>query len=191
MQVSTNVKIAMQCFENFWGGGNAPNALPWLRAWRRTYVIVVRWNDELCGGYKWVSRFETPSIRTRWTGERWVEQVSRLHVTACYRGNLDPLRRCPSGTLIAAHLEHISCTKRTSQAFHCKLRSTPSQGNYWTVRFLPLDRSENQLSTLKWVTQYQSASPHVVFIDLSKQHAWFPQEYVKTFSTHTGKIGIH
>jgi len=31
LKVSTNVKIAMQCFENF-GGRNAPIA-PWLRAW--------------------------------------------------------------------------------------------------------------------------------------------------------------
>jgi len=30
LKVSANVKIAMQCFENF-GGANAPNA-PWLRA---------------------------------------------------------------------------------------------------------------------------------------------------------------
>jgi len=37
----------------------------------------------LNGGYKWVSRFETPLIRTRyWTGERWVKQVSRFHGTA-------------------------------------------------------------------------------------------------------------
>ena len=32
---------------------------------RRTYVVVVRWTDELlCGGYKWVSRFEAPCICT-------------------------------------------------------------------------------------------------------------------------------
>jgi len=52
----------------------------------RTYVVVVKWTDEfLCGEHKWVSRFETPCIRTRWTGERWVEQMSRLHGdgTAC------------------------------------------------------------------------------------------------------------
>jgi len=30
---------------------------------RRTYVVVVRWTDELlCGGYKCVSPFETPCI---------------------------------------------------------------------------------------------------------------------------------
>jgi len=52
---------------------------------RRTYVVVVKWTDELCGGYKRVSRFETPCIQTRWTGERWVEQVSRIHDTACQR----------------------------------------------------------------------------------------------------------
>jgi len=31
LKVSTHVKISVQCFENF-GGGNAPNAPPWLRA---------------------------------------------------------------------------------------------------------------------------------------------------------------
>jgi len=31
VKVSANVKIAMQCFESF-GGANAPNAPPWLRA---------------------------------------------------------------------------------------------------------------------------------------------------------------
>ena len=47
-----------------------------IRPMRRTYVVVVRGTDELlCGEYKWVSRFETPCICTRWTGERWVEQV--------------------------------------------------------------------------------------------------------------------
>jgi len=42
-----------------------------IRPMRRTYVVVVRGNDELlCGGYKWVSRFEALCICTRWTGER-------------------------------------------------------------------------------------------------------------------------
>jgi len=30
-----------------------------------------------------LSRFEIPCIPTQWTGERWVEQVSRIHGTAC------------------------------------------------------------------------------------------------------------
>jgi len=42
-----------------------------IRPVRRTYVVVVRQTDELlCGGYKWVSRFEAPCICTPWTGER-------------------------------------------------------------------------------------------------------------------------
>ena len=36
------------------------------------YVVVV----------KWMSRSEAPCVCTRWTGECWVEQVSRLHGTA-------------------------------------------------------------------------------------------------------------
>jgi len=52
----------------------------------RTYDVVVRKTDELlCGGYKWVSRFDASCICTQWTGERWVEQMSRLHGTACQR----------------------------------------------------------------------------------------------------------
>jgi len=42
MKVSANVKIAMQCFENF-GGANCP---PWLRAWSECIVLtasVARW----------------------------------------------------------------------------------------------------------------------------------------------------
>jgi len=51
---------------------------------RRTYVV--RKTDELlCGGYKWMSRFEAPCSCTRWTGEHWVEQVSRIHGTASER----------------------------------------------------------------------------------------------------------
>jgi len=34
-------------------------------------------------GIKCVSRFEMPCTPTRWTGKRWVEQMSRLHGTAC------------------------------------------------------------------------------------------------------------
>jgi len=46
--------------------------------------MVVRWTDEmLYGGYKWVSRFEAPCVCTRWTGERRVAKMSRLHGTAC------------------------------------------------------------------------------------------------------------
>jgi len=39
----------------------------------------------LCGGYKWVSRFEVLCIPTRWTGEGWVEQISRFHGTTYKR----------------------------------------------------------------------------------------------------------
>ena len=53
------------------------------RPLHRTYVVVVRKTELLCGGYKWVSRFEAPCICTRWMCERWVEQMSRLHGTAC------------------------------------------------------------------------------------------------------------
>ena len=57
-----------------------------IRPLRRTYVVVVRWTDEmLCSVYKWVSRFEPPGICTRWTGKRWVEQMSRRHGTMRWR----------------------------------------------------------------------------------------------------------
>ena len=37
---------------------------------RRTYVVVVREVDELlCGGCKWVSRFEVPSNSILWTSK--------------------------------------------------------------------------------------------------------------------------
>ena len=52
-----------------------------IRPVHHTYVVF-RWTDEmLCGGYKWVSRFEAPCVCTRWTGKHWVEQMSRLHGT--------------------------------------------------------------------------------------------------------------
>ena len=52
---------------------------------RCTFVVVVTiWSDELlCGKCKCVSRFEMPFVCTRWTGEHWVEQMSRLHCTEC------------------------------------------------------------------------------------------------------------
>jgi len=44
-------------------------------------------SDELmscwAAGMKWVSWFEMPCIPTRWTGDPWVEQMTRLHVVAC------------------------------------------------------------------------------------------------------------
>jgi len=47
LKVSTNVDIAMQCFENF-GGENAPNAPPWLRACNKLrYTLVnIAWVHE-------------------------------------------------------------------------------------------------------------------------------------------------
>jgi len=54
-----------------------------IRPERCTSVTIVRWTDELlCSGYNWVSRFEMPCIPTQWTGEHWVEKMSRLHGTA-------------------------------------------------------------------------------------------------------------
>ena len=41
LEVSTNVKTAMQCFENVWGGSNAPNTPSWLRACVAGRSIVV------------------------------------------------------------------------------------------------------------------------------------------------------
>jgi len=67
-----------------------------IRQERRTYVIVVSWTEELlCCGYKWVSRFETAWIPTRWTGDYWVEQVSRRHGTVCQP---EPASRLKSAT---------------------------------------------------------------------------------------------
>ena len=44
------------------------------------------WTDELLRGeYKRMSRFEMPCIPTRWTGEHWVEPMSRLHGAGCCR----------------------------------------------------------------------------------------------------------
>jgi len=43
-------------------------------------LLVIR---SLRRTYKLVSRFEAPCICTWWAGERCVEQMSRLHRTAC------------------------------------------------------------------------------------------------------------
>ena len=63
----------------------------------RTYVVVRKTDKLLCGGYKWVSRFEAPCTCTRWTGERWVDQVSRLHT----RDSVAVLRRSSAGWMPA------------------------------------------------------------------------------------------
>ena len=66
-----------------------------------THVGVVTWTDELlCSRYKWVSWFEVPCICTQWTGERWVEKVSRLHGTACQR-QCDSMQQSPGGWIPA------------------------------------------------------------------------------------------
>ena len=52
-----------------------PTALHVCCCCQRSWWVVVR-------QAKWVSRFEEPCNSTRWTGERWVEQMSRLHGTA-------------------------------------------------------------------------------------------------------------
>ena len=47
----------------------------------RTYVVVVRWTDELlCSVYKWVYRFEMSCIHIK---------MSRIHGAACYRESLE------------------------------------------------------------------------------------------------------
>jgi len=52
-----------------------------------TTALLLLSSDEMmsccAAGTKWVSRFEMPCIPTRWTGEHWVEQMSRLHGTTC------------------------------------------------------------------------------------------------------------
>jgi len=53
---------------------------------RCTSFVFFRWTDELlCGEYKWVSRFEMGCLTTHWTVKRCVEEMSRLHGTACWR----------------------------------------------------------------------------------------------------------
>jgi len=54
----------------------------------------------MCGVYKWVSRFKPPCICTRWPGERWVEQMSRLHCTTRWR-QWAPLRWSSAGWMPA------------------------------------------------------------------------------------------
>ena len=44
-----------------------------IRRLRCTYVVVRKTDKLLCGGYKWVSRFEAPYNSARWAGERWVQ----------------------------------------------------------------------------------------------------------------------
>ena len=81
-----------------WKCGVQPLRIPLvIRPLRRTYVFIVRWSDEmLCGGYKRVSRFGTLCICTRWTNERWVEQMSRFHGTRA-GDSVAPLWRSSAG----------------------------------------------------------------------------------------------
>jgi len=39
LKVSADVKNAMQCFQNFGGGGKCPKYTPWLRAWVQAILI--------------------------------------------------------------------------------------------------------------------------------------------------------
>ena len=57
-----------------------------IRPERRTSVVVCRRNDEfLCGGYKWVCRFQVQRIPTRWTIS------SGADVQAAWHGVLETL----------------------------------------------------------------------------------------------------
>jgi len=78
-----------------------------IRPVYRTYVIVVKWNDELLyGGHKWVSRFERPCIRTRWTGERWVDRCPGS-VARCARDSVATLRQS-SADWMPTRIEKLS-----------------------------------------------------------------------------------
>jgi len=59
LKVFSNVKIAMQCFENF-GGGNAPNASPRLRAWYQR--VASSWNDCRSGKFSGWTQFNGQSM---------------------------------------------------------------------------------------------------------------------------------
>ena len=68
-----------------------------IRPLRNTYVVGVREADELlCGGYKWVSRFEAPCSCTRWTPWHGVLEIVWLHCDEAQQvGRLRGLEGCP------------------------------------------------------------------------------------------------
>ena len=115
---------------------------------RFTSAVAIRWTDELlCGGYKWVSRFETPCIPTRWAGKQWVEQMSRIH-GRCVRNHGAPLRQCSAdwmpariGRLSAVTWWRHSVTIRKASLMAGTMR-----------RVWPLRRQRRaQYSTFEWI----------------------------------------
>ena len=79
-------------------GLSARSAFRWLSGpVRRTYMVVVRWTDELlCGGYNWVSRFEAPCICTQWTvSAGWSRCPGSM--ARRIRDSVAPLRRSSAG----------------------------------------------------------------------------------------------
>ena len=73
----------------------------------RTSIVVIGWTDELlCGGYKWVSRLETPCICTRWTvSAEWCGCPGSM--TRHSRDSVAPLRWNSAGWM-PARIERLS-----------------------------------------------------------------------------------
>ena len=61
MKVSTNVKIAMQCFENFGGGGNSANSPPLVAPLAES----INYNTFVCA---FISSVTTPPVAKLWPG---------------------------------------------------------------------------------------------------------------------------
>jgi len=74
-----------------------------LRPVRRTYVVFVRWTDELlCDGYKWVSRVDEPSHASALDGQvsaEWSRSPGSMARHA--RDNVASLRRSSAGWMPA------------------------------------------------------------------------------------------
>jgi len=65
----------------------------------------------LCGGCKWVSRFEAPCVCTRWTGERWWNRCPGC-MAGRAKDSVAPLRRGSAGWMPARIGRLSACVGR-------------------------------------------------------------------------------
>ena len=159
-----------------------------IRPIRRTYVVVVRWTDELCGEHKWAFRFETLCVCTRWTRERWVEQVSRLKGTACKRkcssfatklSRLDACKnrkvvRCGVGRRYPVTICKASSILKTYPTF-CEKGLTSSD------RLLYLKINQNFLSMVcPFDINPKNAWPTSLCVNRSKGHTIYKHRLTRT-----------
>ena len=164
------------------------SAFHWWSAWSATLLLLLsRWTDVLlCGGYAWVPRLEIPCVPTRWTGERWVEQIFRLHVVfhrdGCwlFRLGVPQMQGRFGFVLKSCFVNYFLCL---NSIFHLMFLLQ------YEVTFFPLFDTQNRFCLHTWSADEATAALttcHPTFA--SAMHSWIFQN--KTIQVNKGILSI-